>query len=412
MKITICAYDAPGNIDGPSAWMKRLLPSLKSRGFHIRIIFFSDRSKSLPTYQYFAANGFVCKKIYWDKFDHEKMVELIDDLKQYPPDIFIPNYFPIAMEVARLIKSSAISIVMALHNDNAFHYALVKEYAELCDAVVCVSKAIAEMTIQIIPAHKGVFTIPYGAPVPEKAAAYPDSVLKLVYAGRLNEHQKRISDVTKALCKAAATIEGIECSIYGSGQDLANVKRIIAEESNGVKVQYKGSLDSHLVQQHLLENHIFVLLSDFEGIPIALMEAMACGLVPVCTNVKSGMTELITHKINGLLVDDRSVAFLDAIKFLKENPLEWQRMSDAAKETIHSHYSEELCNQKWFDLLQSLKPITTTGISQPATPIVKLKSIRLRSEFLAHSNPAAPTIFIPVYRVKKWLGRLKRKFLS
>lgn len=411
MKITICAYDAPGNIDGPTAWLKRLLPYLKENGFEIRIIFFANRDKNLLTYQYFLQAGFSCKIIYWDKFNEEKISELLQELKQYTPDIFIPNYFPIAMEVAAMLKPFGMPVVMALHNDNDFHYALVKEYAGITDAIVAVSGAIEEMVKDIVPQHAGLHMIPYGAPIPSVTTVYNGGVLKLVYAGRLIEHQKKISEVTKGLCRVAAEIPGTECTIYGSGKDASSVKAIIAS-GNNPHVKFMGRLDSTEVQKHLLENHVFVLLSDYEGTPIALMEAMACGLVPICNNVKSGMTELVTHQQNGMLVNDRSAALVEAVRFIKDHPEEWNRMSAAARKKIQDEYSEEACNRQWFNLLLPL--VKKTNLSAFQIPTIKeiRNSFIMKEAFLPHSNPSPPFLMLPVYKTKKWIGRMKRKFID
>ncbi|WP_371821102.1 glycosyltransferase [Chloracidobacterium sp. D] len=46
---------------------------------------------------------------------------------------------------------------------------------------------------------------------------------------------------------------------------------------------------------------MFVLLSDYEGLPIALMEAMATGLVPICTAMRSGIGQLVVDGVTGCM---------------------------------------------------------------------------------------------------------------
>ena len=53
MKITICAFDAPNNLDGPTTWIKRLLPYFKEKNIESRIIFLAANDKDLPAYNYF-----------------------------------------------------------------------------------------------------------------------------------------------------------------------------------------------------------------------------------------------------------------------------------------------------------------------------------------------------------------------
>jgi glycosyltransferase involved in cell wall biosynthesis len=57
--------------------------------------------------------------------------------------------------------------------------------------------------------------------------------------------------------------------------------------------------------QQLIEHNILILLSDYEGTPGAVMDGMACGLVPVCTDISGGVQELVIPDQTGLLVRDR-----------------------------------------------------------------------------------------------------------
>ncbi len=61
----------------------------------------------------------------------------------------------------------------------------------------------------------------------------------------------------------------------------------------GNKLKYGGILSPYDIYKTLLKYNVFVLLSDYEGMSTSLMEAMACGLVPICTNIRSGTSEII-----------------------------------------------------------------------------------------------------------------------
>jgi colanic acid/amylovoran biosynthesis glycosyltransferase len=419
MKITFCAYDAPNNIDGPTAWMKRLLPYLRMNGVEIRIIYFAANHKDLSAYNYFNHLGFQCKIIYWELFYEEKVMAILEDIKNYPPDIFIPNYFPFAFSAAKWIKRCGIPTIMILHNDNNFHHALVEEYAaqnndDDVSAIVGVSKLITETIYNQTTRHDNIYCIPYGAPVPQKIAVNPaGKELNLVYAGRIVEPQKRISEVTRAFCKVAKEIPGTSCTIYGSGRSEPEMKKILNTEGKGLPVKYGGKLESGLVQQYLLQNHVFVLLSDYEGIPISLMEAMGCGLVPVCSNIRSGMTELIENGKNGILVNDRNDAFVQAIKMLKDDPIKWQSLSIAAREKIITEYSEDVCNRNWLDLLKQL--LENAGqkkiLQIPSMKELK-KQIAVRKEFKEYSMRTPFVLLIPLYKTKFLLGRIKRRIFK
>ncbi len=418
MKVTICAFDAPNNLDGPTTWIKRLLPYLREKNIESRIIFLAANDKNLPAYTYFVDEGFECKLIYWEFFNDEKIQAILNDLKKFPPDIFITNYFAIPLEAAKWIKKAGIPTVMVLHNDNKYHYDLVKKYAANNDesdvsSVVCVSNLIQQISQQTAPQHQSIKYIPIGAPVTDEVAGLSsDGELKVVYAGRIDEKQKRISDVAHAFCKAAKEVPGTRFTIYGDGPAVPAVQEIINTTGQGLPVRFEGKLKSTEVQNHLLQNQIFVLLSEFEGLPITLMEAMSCGLVSICTNMRSGISDLITNNVEGILIDDRKDEFVAAIKKLKENPAIWTEMSQAARQKIIRSYSIETCSNQWIDLLKQL--VADAGKrSELIIPSSKeLKKIRLDEEFSRQNNPRPAEILVPFYKTKYMLGRLKRNLFK
>ncbi|MDZ7693138.1 MAG: glycosyltransferase [Balneolaceae bacterium] len=140
-----------------------------------------------------------------------------------------------------------------------------------------------------------------------------------------------MSEVTHALCKAASEIPDVEAVLYGSGPDENKIHDIIKTYDKNTPVKVGGLIEFKKMQKKLLENNVFVLLSDYEGLPVSLMEAMACGLVPVCYNINSGIPELIDHNISGLLVNDRESDFYDSILRLKNEDGLWEKLSNGAK---------------------------------------------------------------------------------
>lgn len=418
MKVTICAFDAPNNLDGPTTWIKRLLPFLKQHNIETRIIFLAANDKELPAYNYFLNEGVACKLVYWELFNDEKILSILNDIKQFPPDVFIANYFAIPLTAAKWVKKAGIPTVMVLHNDNAYHYDLVKKFAANNDetdvsAVVCVSNLIHGISQKNAPLHQCIKYIPYGAPVPEEVAELSeDGILKVVYAGRIDEKQKRISEVTHAFCKAAKEVPGTSFTIYGDGPAVPAIQEILNTTGKNLPVQFKGKLKSTEVQDHLLQNQVFVLLSDFEGLPITLIEAMGCGLVPICTYMRSGISDLVTDNEEGFLIKDRDDSFVAAVKKLKENAPLWVKMSKAAREKIVSSYSIETSSRQWTSLLQELASGSGKKSELVFPPLGELRKIRLDAAFHRQDNPRPAAVLVPLYKAKFLLGRLKRKFIK
>jgi hypothetical protein len=89
--------------------------------------------------------------------------------------------------------------------------------------------------------------------------------------------------------------------------------------------------------------------------PVALVEAMACGLVPVCLSEESGINEILKNNINGLIVNDRENSYWDAILTLKNDKALWERLSLNARETIKGEFSSKISCQHWISFLKSFE---------------------------------------------------------
>jgi colanic acid/amylovoran biosynthesis glycosyltransferase len=92
----------------------------------------------------------------------------------------------------------------------------------------------------------------------------------------------------------------------GSGPDIDSLKREAAAHGMGEHVIFCGALNHDQTRQQLRAADIFALASFAEGIPVALMEAMAMAIPCVSTNV-AGIPELIRDHVDGLLVSASSV---------------------------------------------------------------------------------------------------------
>ncbi len=117
-------------------------------------------------------------------------------------------------------------------------------------------------------------------------------------------------------------------------------------------VEFAGMQSNIPVQLH--RGSIAVLASRSEGMPIALLESMSCGLPCVATKV-SGSEDLIQHGVNGLLVepeDYRNMA--QALLALLRDPVLIQQYGYAARATVAQHYSLEHITETYIDLYQKL----------------------------------------------------------
>lgn len=359
MKVTFTTFDAPDFVGGPNSWLRRVVPRLRDAGWTVEVLFYVERgpAEACPCYRALTGIGIPCRSM----SSHEPMFEqvrwLLRELAESPPAAFVVNLGSAGYLATRWIKRAGIPCIGILHSDDALYRRVYEDFVigprgNCLSDVVCVSDFLLESAARA-STSSGLHLIPYGVPVPDRDVAPGRDKLRLIYVGRLVEEQKRISSVTKALCRAVREVPGTEAVIYGSGPDRAEAERCLEAERVGDAVRLGGQVDNAAIQDIMLQADILVLLSEYEGLPIALLEAMACGLVPVCRRIRSGVAQLIEHGTTGLLVDDPEDEFVDAIRTLAGDPELRSRLSNAARRTIAEHYSDALNAQRWVDLLSA-----------------------------------------------------------
>jgi glycosyltransferase involved in cell wall biosynthesis len=120
----------------------------------------------------------------------------------------------------------------------------------------------------------------------------------------------------------------------------------------GNSIEFAGVQND--VAEQLRRGGMAVLPSRWEGMPNALLEAMACGLPCVATRV-SGSEDIIEHGVNGLLVDVEDYhALADALLTLLHNPTLTRQYGRAALATIKQRYSLDHITDLYLDLYQSM----------------------------------------------------------
>lgn len=361
MHITFCAYDRENYINGPNVWLQRLLPTLQAKGIQVRVLFLLPAREigNFPTLRRLQQLGIPCSYTSMPAYTEQRVRWILEQLQQDPPDIFVPNLMVPAYYAARWARAAGIPTIGMIHSDDQFYEGLISEFAlgqaaYQISAFVCVSRFLeAHIQQQPLP-NTQLWYIPYIVSLSQTTPAAPAERFGLVYSGRLVNRQKRISELAQACCRAARAVPGVTGVLYGDGRDRPAVEAILHAEGPDVPVRLAGQLDNSQIQAAMSKEHAIVLLSDYEGLPIALLEGMACGLVPVCLRIRSGIPELVEDGVTGLLVDDRGDSFVAAIRRLREEPGLWERLSQAARARVEQEFSADIIADRWIAMCQEL----------------------------------------------------------
>ena len=99
---------------------------------------------------------------------------------------------------------------------------------------------------------------------------------------------------------------------------------------------------------------MLVMSSHYEGFPMVMIEAMACGLPVVSFDYKCGPKDIINHGVNGLLVTDGDIEGLAAAMTRLMSDVAYRRKLSANARKVTDTYSEEAVMARWLNLFTSL----------------------------------------------------------
>ncbi|MFZ0427152.1 MAG: glycosyltransferase family 4 protein [Acidobacteriota bacterium] len=275
----------------------------------------------------------------------------------FSPNCFLPGYYSIPQ-----LSEAGVSSVGVLHADEAYYHDLV-DLSVLgrpewrFSGLVTVSEFLKRWMDKCCPEEIQRVHAPCGVPVANETARPAEKEFRIIYCGRLIERQKRIHRLLDRVRSAVTLIPGVTATFYGDGPELAEITTRIAGLNLGSCLRYGGVLDVDDVMTTMSSAHAFVLLSDFEGLSIALLEAMTCGLVPIAVRTRSGTDEVLRHGENALIVDPADEdGFVSAVRRLRADPETWQRLSRAAQRTVTElGLTSDNCAKRWAGLCERLR---------------------------------------------------------
>ncbi|MFQ5901639.1 MAG: glycosyltransferase family 4 protein, partial [Thermodesulfobacteriota bacterium] len=129
------------------------------------------------------------------------------------------------------------------------------------------------------------------------------------------------------------------CTIAGGGNDIDDIKRVVASLDLAEMINLPGSLLPKEVMELYSKADIFVLPSLSEGIPVVIMEAMAMQLPVIATRI-TGIPEIVEDRVNGFLVEPESPELLaEKIESLIHNPSLREEMGRKGRAVIEERFN-------------------------------------------------------------------------
>lgn len=166
----------------------------------------------------------------------------------------------------------------------------------------------------------------------------PSKGLSLACVGRLEIAQKAQDLLMQVLNLAHWRERNIRITLAGSGVNEGTLRKIV-DNLRLTNVEFAGFVGN--IEQLWGQHHALVLPSRYEGMPLALVEAMLCGRPSIVTDV-AGHRELVRDNVNGFLAKAPTVGFLDeAMNRAWENRHRLREMGEVAAKDVREWVSPD-----------------------------------------------------------------------
>ncbi|MBC7900780.1 MAG: glycosyltransferase family 4 protein [Saprospiraceae bacterium] len=304
MRIAFADTTLDGSIiGGAHTFLVQIMRGLSRKGHEIHLI-----SKGDPLAKSAANIADSGARIHPNLWRHDALVNdstpiLARWLNDLRPDVYVVSVSPDLGWTVLPFLDSKIATFTIGHNDEHSFYDPVKHYASFLTRAIGVSDEICRRYVDECGMEKArVEWIPYGVEISgSEPVGSGDAALQLLYVGRVEEEQKRISDLIKIVKMLDQKGVDLRLSIVGDGVEMPKLKDALSSEIEDGTVELHGWVDSDKVIETMRRSEVFVLTSAYEGFCISLVEAMANGCCPVVTDIKSGNKQLITDGENGFI---------------------------------------------------------------------------------------------------------------
>lgn len=153
--------------------------------------------------------------------------------------------------------------------------------------------------------------------------------IKFITIGRM-QNEKNHKLMINAFAEVCKERNNITLTILGDGVLRTDIEKQINQYGLGNKVFLKGIVNN--VADELNKSDIYIMSSNYEGLPLSILEAMACGL-PVITTKAGGVVDIVKDYENGLLVEvENKMQLINAMKKLIDDSELRERMGKVSLE--------------------------------------------------------------------------------
>lgn len=274
-------------------------------------------------------------------------------IKKSQPDVVCCLLPETAKFVLSLCKKKKIKLITSERNNPALdgNSSLKNKIFEKSDGIIFQTERAREWYPERIRSKGVVIHNAVGNKLVYDVPEQRNTVKTVSAVGRLSP-QKDYPTMLRAFKLVLDKHSDFVLNIFGKGADLGALTALASELGISEKIVFKGECKDAIMQ--IADSACYVMSSAYEGMPNALMEAMAIGLPCVSTDCPNGPAELINSGKNGLLVPvGDAKALADAICKMIDDRDFAKTCGENAKKILEDHSIPQIA-KKYTDYIESI----------------------------------------------------------
>ncbi|HEY7292948.1 MAG TPA: glycosyltransferase family 4 protein [Vicinamibacterales bacterium] len=225
------------------------------------------------------------------------------------------------------------TVVHIVHGDFDYYYDLAVSHEPYVHAYVAYSRIVYETLCARLPKRlDSIFFLPYGVPLSRDVTDVQEGPLRLLFLGRLDEAKGvlELPEIDRSLRERRIDVTW---TIVGDGPAREDLKSAWPNANAVTWIHSATPADALTICPR---HDVFVLPSRGEGLPVAMIEAMGAGVVPVARYLPS-LVEVVENGVTGYLPSD-SAGIVSAIESLATNRDRLRSMAAAARRLVEEQY--------------------------------------------------------------------------
>lgn len=355
-------------LGGSTTFLLYMAQGLRSAKIEFQIISLEKENPMEMDFLKFKKNLIILNQ---HKFIFEDIIaQAISAIREFSPTHVIACLGPGSLEVLRYIPKSLGKVAM-IQSDDPVVFQSIRNYKQHFNGIGAVSlEIIAKLKKDKNLSKKKIGDVRYGVILPATKGIglqkkLGQKELKILYCGRIVDEQKRVFILPVILKELDARRVNYKLSLVGDGPDLPRLKEKVKPWTLQKRVKFLGKMDQKAVWSTMCHHDVFLLFSGYEGLPLSLLEAMACGLVPIVSDLGKDFRALLKGTGGKLVPPEEPKGYASAIENLIRQPEDLVVWRKRCKERVEKKFNYEAMVQRWIKFLRCVRTSQTEKTAWP-----------------------------------------------